>query len=131
MQPGEDAQSRVQRFLFDLFSAFAGSGLSMTDMRIWILLGDAPAGISASAIAQRSGRDRKTIRPLLTRMIQAGHLHQSENGRFALTDAGRSELRAMMAQITKGFSPDCSLALQLIADTPEIYTQKLSTENDS
>ncbi len=81
---------RIDRFILDLLTALDETQISMTEIRVYLVLSQSPQPLSLSEIARRINRDRKMARTIINKMRESGFVANERDG-ISLTQEGEDE----------------------------------------
>ncbi|WGR60465.1 hypothetical protein E3U26_06980 [Paracoccus ferrooxidans] len=81
---------RIDRFILDLLTALDETQISMTEIRVYLVLSQSSLPLSLRKIATRINRDRKTVRPIIDKMRESGFVTSDREG-VSLTQEGEGE----------------------------------------
>ncbi|RDD72732.1 MarR family transcriptional regulator [Paracoccus versutus] len=81
---------RIDRFILDLLTALDETQISMTEIRVYLVLSQSPQPLSLSEIARRINRDRKMARTIIDKMRESGFVANERDG-ISLTQEGEGE----------------------------------------
>lgn len=83
-----------------------------------------PEGLNLSEISRIARRDRRTIRPRLKKMIDAGHI-ALEGRKYCLTNEGWLEQARRAGKVFANLSPEAAQALMAVGDREDIYPEEV------
>ena len=104
---------KIDSFLFDLITALDAPRISMTAVRVFIVLSQTDRPISLRALAGRIGRDRTAVRLVVRDMAASGFVTVGPHG-VTLTEAGEAERQRLIRETASSLTPRCREALALI-----------------
>ena len=104
---------RIDRFLSDVTRLFRGLGISMTEAQIWLALSGAEIAPTQKEICEKTGFNRRSVRPILKRLATCGYLEEA-SGRFTILPKGERRRNHLISEAAVLVTDELLTAFDLI-----------------